>query len=940
MKSNPTLSILIIFYNNRREARNSLYSLSAEYQTSVTPDQYNVIAIDSGSSKPLNPKVVESFGPNFSYHQVSTKHPSPTASLHFGLSLVKTPYVGIIIDGAHILSPGILKYFFEIQSFKPNSFVYTTKYHLGKYHQNDSMTLGYNQELEDELMNSTNWKENGYLLYHISNFHNAPFNEFLFSLESNCFFVLTNELRSTKIFEQPYHSIGGGFINLALFKHFSEHPKFDNYLLLGEGTFHQFHEGASTNVARELHPIKEYRKEYLNINGVPFKKPIYDTYYYGKYNVTIAQYKPLPITNHLKAFLDEELATKSPDAFLGCIQHAIEKFPFNIPLRIRLAHFYEKNSDFSSAEKVLLEAREISRQTLEAPRHLFQLYFNYNKFDLAEKYINEALTINAMDPILFLQRAKLAKATAHFDQLNHDVKAARKFLDLEFGADPIFHSNAVFYLLELGKIGLAGKYLKRALLISPNHPKLLSLAINILPKTNDAEIFRSIVKRIFRLPLNQRPENLYKRLGFAFQYIGDYAESVNYYQQFLDKFHLEEMEQESFSFYNYTLSLAMTKQIGKAKEYLLYFEKQQFATNFIPHIKFVKAIFKFHENKIQDSLDDVLDLIKPLFSKAVYRALVDLLLVHLNKNQTTSLLTTFLNHTCLFSRSISIPHQELLKRINEKNNQFKSNVHLHFIIKNPSDHFDGFIFTHIQKTAGTSIRRYFAWASRLSNISNVHIPGEFGTLFKTNTIQLSQEALKSLEENKVKMFLEHFSYQETLPPFLKHLKNPFYFTILREPWSRFVSYYYFFCFQKHPIWNKDLAELSQQNLTTLINKYRNIQTAYVAGIPWHLDLKQLVKEQHLDLAKENLLSKYHSFGLFEALDETMKRLSEIAPSWLQLPNLEIPSLNQNKQHTPKVNGHVKNLFLEMNAFDVSLYNYAKEIFEQPHKSTLLHSEFH
>ena len=64
----PKLSVVVIFYNMRREAARTLYTLSSSYQTILTGSDYEVIAIDNGSSCPLSEEEVSAFGLNFQYH--------------------------------------------------------------------------------------------------------------------------------------------------------------------------------------------------------------------------------------------------------------------------------------------------------------------------------------------------------------------------------------------------------------------------------------------------------------------------------------------------------------------------------------------------------------------------------------------------------------------------------------------------------------------------------------------------------------------------------------------------------------------------------------------------------------------------------------------------------------------------------------------------------
>jgi len=47
------LSIVVIFHNMRREAQRTLHSLSKAYQRNVDDLDYEVIAIDNASERPM-----------------------------------------------------------------------------------------------------------------------------------------------------------------------------------------------------------------------------------------------------------------------------------------------------------------------------------------------------------------------------------------------------------------------------------------------------------------------------------------------------------------------------------------------------------------------------------------------------------------------------------------------------------------------------------------------------------------------------------------------------------------------------------------------------------------------------------------------------------------------------------------------------------------------
>lgn len=104
----PLLSIVVVVFNMRREAPRTLFSLSPDYQQRVNAADYEVIVVENGSSERLLAEDVAKFGPNFRYLWVDDASPSPAGAINRGVALSKTPFVGIMIDGARIATPGVI----------------------------------------------------------------------------------------------------------------------------------------------------------------------------------------------------------------------------------------------------------------------------------------------------------------------------------------------------------------------------------------------------------------------------------------------------------------------------------------------------------------------------------------------------------------------------------------------------------------------------------------------------------------------------------------------------------------------------------------------------------------------------------------------------------------------------------------------------------------
>jgi hypothetical protein len=265
------LTVVVNFYNMRREAERTLYSLSAEYQRGVSCEDYEVLAIDNGSSDPLDCAMAESFGKNFRYVHVETKSPSPAAALNRSVEGCRTSAVMILIDGARMLSPGVLKGAQRAFRAFDNPFVYTLGMHVGPGLQNETLMAGYDQVTEDEILASIDWRENGYRLFEVSSLAASSRRGFFSELaESNCFSLARREFLRVGGFDERFQTPGGGLGNLDFFNRASTDGGLEPVMLLGEASFHQFHGGVATNVPLKEHPWERFSEEYQDVKGVPY----------------------------------------------------------------------------------------------------------------------------------------------------------------------------------------------------------------------------------------------------------------------------------------------------------------------------------------------------------------------------------------------------------------------------------------------------------------------------------------------------------------------------------------------------------------------------------------------------------------------------------------------------------------------------------------------
>lgn len=274
------LSVVVVFYNMRRESRRTLFSLTNSYQQNLKGISYEVIAIDNGSEQPLDQHWVEGIGPNFRYLYYEPESPSPCGALNHGVQIAGSERVVLCIDGARITSPGMLYYSLLASRLHEKAFVYTLGMHIGPKLQNLLVDENYTQADEDRLLASVDWEHDGYSLFDISSPAHSSRGGYLSTLkESNCITLSRSLFERVGGYDLSFQSPGGGLANLDFFNRINDMEDIFPVMLLGEATFHQFHGGVATNVSLKEHPNKKFREEYQTIRGKPYephpRKPVH-----------------------------------------------------------------------------------------------------------------------------------------------------------------------------------------------------------------------------------------------------------------------------------------------------------------------------------------------------------------------------------------------------------------------------------------------------------------------------------------------------------------------------------------------------------------------------------------------------------------------------------------------------------------------------------------
>jgi cephalosporin hydroxylase len=302
------LTIVVVFYNMRREAARTLQSLSRSYQEGIADVSYEVIALENGSDdeEKLGESFVRSFGPEFRYIDLGSEAtPSPAVALNRGIREGKGRAFALMIDGAHVLTPGVIHFGLAGLATYAPAIVATQQWYIGPGQQGDAMRDGYNQEYEDRLFESIRWPSAGQRMFEIGHFVGDR-DWFDGVWESNCMFVPRTLLAQVGGFDESFSVAGGGYANLEFYERLGSAPNVTVCTIMGEGSFHQIHGGTTTNQsdAEERRArVFGYSQDYAELRGRFFRGPGKPLHYVGRMSTEAAR-RSKPRRLSTKAFAD------------------------------------------------------------------------------------------------------------------------------------------------------------------------------------------------------------------------------------------------------------------------------------------------------------------------------------------------------------------------------------------------------------------------------------------------------------------------------------------------------------------------------------------------------------------------------------------------------------------------------------------------------------
>ena len=228
------------------------------------------------------------------------------------------------------------------------------------------------------------------------------------------------------------------------------------------------------------------------------------------------------------------------------------------------------------------------------------------------------------------------------------------------------------------------------------------------------------------------------------------------------------------------------------------------------------------------------------------------------------------------------------------------------------------IFTHIQKTAGTSVMKELLYR----NYKQEEIKRFWGG-YGIKKFIFSDTSSYNVFTGHMPYGIHHFIKRECE-----------YFTFLRDPIKRAISQYNFIKNNIEAGGMKNKYKDSYNNIAlkdvfdqrVVLNPFKgglvdNLQTRMLAGYLYFPLSKN--SELMLSRAKKNLEKKYKVFGIQEYYEDSIKQLVE-SFEWDYSPTGMIAKKTQKKD---EVDDETQQVLFENHNLDIKLYSFAQELFK-------------
>jgi hypothetical protein len=261
------ISFIIAAYNIPGQLIRTLTSCTPYYQN-IEPSKLEIIVVDNGSDVALTLSDFRDF-PRVTQVIRVDGHPSPVHGLNLGVEAATFSNVALMIDGAHLLSPGVFNNARAVLELMGRPVINVPQYILGAASQN-LRTIENAYAIEAEDLKKLGWPGNGYALFDYAVMAGEnPNKSYLDAIESNCLITTKAVLKECGAYDERFDEPGAGLANIEIFNRLCHDPKNQYVALPGEGSFHQDHGGTTTSLSSEERDrlVSAYYEKYKSLTG-------------------------------------------------------------------------------------------------------------------------------------------------------------------------------------------------------------------------------------------------------------------------------------------------------------------------------------------------------------------------------------------------------------------------------------------------------------------------------------------------------------------------------------------------------------------------------------------------------------------------------------------------------------------------------------------------
>jgi hypothetical protein len=262
---------VVVAFDMARELPRTLRSLDPRYQQGMVGDEYEVIVVDNGSSPAVDRSDFADFGGQLRVVRIDDAPASPARAANEGISRAGSELVGLVVDGARLASPGLLAGARRAGRVPGCSVIATLGWHLGDSPHMEVDDGDERKAQEDRLLRDIDWEHDGYRLFEVSRLGGSSARGWFGPLgESSALFLRSSTWDELGGLDESFALPGGGLVNHDLLRRAVELAGSRPVILLGEGTFHQFHGGAATSGRFSW---EEMAADYRSIRGSDYRPP-------------------------------------------------------------------------------------------------------------------------------------------------------------------------------------------------------------------------------------------------------------------------------------------------------------------------------------------------------------------------------------------------------------------------------------------------------------------------------------------------------------------------------------------------------------------------------------------------------------------------------------------------------------------------------------------